>query len=92
MSLSAGASLVLFSDGAVEQPDRAGAQFGIRGVLESLASCVKPDYPVGAIIHGVRAHARSGSARRRSDGRGAVDRLNANPVMKTEHCPNNSNI
>ena len=57
VSISGSASLVLFSDGAVEQPDKAGSQFGIHGVLESLASSAGPDDPVGAIIDGVRAHA-----------------------------------
>jgi len=52
-----GSRLVVFSDGAVEQPDPSGAQFGLEGVLRSLGASSDQDALVRTIIDGVRAHA-----------------------------------
>lgn len=57
LALPAGTQLIVFSDGAVEQTNLDGSQFGIHGVLGSLTTHGAPDDPVGAIIDGVRTHA-----------------------------------
>ena len=57
-----GTTLVVFSDGAVEQPDPAGVQFGVEGVLSALASSGDANGLVNAIIGGVRTHASAALA------------------------------
>lgn len=57
LELAAGSSLVMFSDGAVEQPDRDGSQYGLDGVLRSLASGSGGDDLVERVLAGVREHA-----------------------------------
>ncbi len=57
VELATGSALVVFSDGAVEQPDPAGAQFGLEGVQRSLATGGAREGLVDAVIQGVRDHA-----------------------------------
>ena len=57
MDLPAGSAFVMFSDGAIEQPNRDGSQFGLHGVLRSLASGSARDGIVERILAGVRDHA-----------------------------------
>ncbi len=54
---TAGSQAVLFSDGAVEQPNPAGEQFGYDAVLRSIARANDPATITQAIVADVRAHA-----------------------------------
>lgn len=58
LNLEAGASLVLFSDGAVEQTDPSGNQYGFEGVLECLAGTSLQNERIDLMLNGVRSHAK----------------------------------
>jgi len=57
LEIAPGSSLLIFSDGAVEQPDRDGSQYGLAGVLRSLTSGSAPGELVERVLAGVREHA-----------------------------------
>lgn len=57
LALDPGARLVLFSDGAVEQPSADGEQFGIERIAGLLSAGAGPSEDVSAILNGVVAHA-----------------------------------
>ena len=57
LELAPGSSLVMFSDGAVEQQDKSGAQYGLEGVVRCLASGGGRDDLVERVLAGVREHA-----------------------------------
>lgn len=57
LSLQAGSSLVLFSDGAVEQTNPEGDQHGVDGVLSCLAGDHRRQSIVQRLIDSVRTHA-----------------------------------
>ncbi len=52
-----GGGIVVFSDGAVEQPDGAGRQFGMEGVMKSVMGVGAPHEAVDALIREVTRHA-----------------------------------
>jgi serine phosphatase RsbU (regulator of sigma subunit) len=52
-----GSRLVLFSDGAVEQPDPAGRQFGFDAVLTAITGSGSAERIPGSVIEAIRAHA-----------------------------------
>ncbi len=52
-----GSQIVVFSDGAVEQPDASGAQFGFEAVLRSVARGASPQDVAAALIEDVQTHA-----------------------------------
>ena len=52
-----GGGMVVFSDGAVEQPDGAGRQFGMEGVMRSVMGVGAPHEAVDALIREVTRHA-----------------------------------
>ncbi len=53
----AGSALALFSDGAVEQPDLQGREFGLPAVIASIARAGAPERTARAIMDDVKAHA-----------------------------------
>jgi len=57
LSLDPGTSLVFFSDGAVEQANPEGSQYGFEGVLACLAAVRGRELLVECLLNGVRAHA-----------------------------------
>lgn len=57
VDLPPGAALLLFSDGAIEQPDGNGEHHGLAGVLGSLACVIDPGDAVSAVTESVRRHA-----------------------------------
>jgi phosphoserine phosphatase RsbU/P len=57
LNLDPGSSLVFFSDGAVEQTNSLGSQFGLEGVLASLTASPNKDQLVECLLNGVREHA-----------------------------------
>ena len=57
LELSAGSSLVVFSDGAVEQADLEGRQYGMDRVLDSLLAAAEDGRFVERIIEDVKSHA-----------------------------------
>lgn len=57
LPLEAGGHLLLFSDGAVEQADEAGGQFGLQAVIDVVGATTSPDTAVAAIVEAVRRHA-----------------------------------
>lgn len=57
LSLEPGSSLVLFSDGAVEQTNPQGVQFGLRGTLDCLAAARSREALVQGLLEGVRNYA-----------------------------------
>lgn len=52
-----GAGLLFFSDGAIEQPDQNGVQFGFERIFESMALVKSPCDSVSALIAGVQQYA-----------------------------------
>jgi len=52
-----GATLVLFSDGVIEQPDPAGVQFGYNNAIETLHDLDTPESLAAALLAAVRHHA-----------------------------------
>lgn len=57
LGLDPGSSLVFFTDGAVEQTNPDGAQYGFEGVLACLAAASGQDSLVDRLLDGVRTHA-----------------------------------
>jgi sigma-B regulation protein RsbU (phosphoserine phosphatase) len=57
LELETGSSLVLFSDGALEQTDPDGNQFGFEGVLDCLSVASSPNERVDQLITGVQTYA-----------------------------------
>ena len=57
LNLDPGASLVFFSDGAVEQANPEGSQYELKGVLACLAAACDRELLVECVLDGVRAHA-----------------------------------
>ena len=57
LSLETGDSLVFFSDGAVEQTNPEGSQFGSEGVLASLVGAHDKELLVECLLSSVRVHA-----------------------------------
>ncbi len=57
VAFTTGSQAVLFSDGAVEQPNSAGEQFGYDAVLDAIARASDPETITQAIVEDVRAHA-----------------------------------
>lgn len=57
LSLKDHKGLVVFSDGAVEQPDADDRQFGLEGVIRSLSDIDTPDQAVTCVINAVENHA-----------------------------------
>ncbi len=57
MALLPGSSLILYSDGVVEQRREGGEQFGIERTLEAVQAVRDPDEEVDAIIAAVREFA-----------------------------------
>ncbi|MEO1584073.1 MAG: SpoIIE family protein phosphatase [Planctomycetota bacterium] len=52
-----GLSIMLLSDGAIEQPDAQGKQFGLEGVMACLSPPPPPDDAVSRVIAAVESHA-----------------------------------
>ncbi len=59
LQLAPGARVVLFSDGAVEQPDPAGEFFALARVLETIAASPSAEQDVDRLVDAVRAHAKT---------------------------------
>ncbi len=57
LSLEDYSGLVVFSDGAVEQPDAHGTQFGVDGVVRALEQVHSVDLVVAGLVDAVSAHA-----------------------------------
>ncbi|MEO0484261.1 MAG: SpoIIE family protein phosphatase, partial [Planctomycetota bacterium] len=57
--LEPGGRVVVFSDGAVEQPNPEGDQFGIDAVIESIGGAAASDETTAALLRDVRAHAQA---------------------------------
>ncbi|MFG0252534.1 MAG: SpoIIE family protein phosphatase [Phycisphaerales bacterium JB038] len=57
VSFPRGSQIVVFSDGAVEQPDAAGVQFGFEAVLRAVARCASPRDVAASLIEDVQTHA-----------------------------------
>ncbi|MFG0306510.1 MAG: SpoIIE family protein phosphatase [Phycisphaerales bacterium JB040] len=57
-----GATLVLFSDGVIEQPDPAGVQFGYDNAIHTLHDRDTPEALAAALLHAVRRHAAGGES------------------------------
>lgn len=55
--MGAGEGLLVFSDGAVEQPDDEGHQLGFEGLIDALEGHSEPDRAVSTLIETVQNHA-----------------------------------
>jgi sigma-B regulation protein RsbU (phosphoserine phosphatase) len=56
-SFAPGSLVVVFSDGAIEQPNALGEQFGYEAVLQSVGRASSPETIAAALIADVQAHA-----------------------------------